>query len=67
MNYNIYCDESCHLENDGIEVMVIGAIWCPSDSIRRINDRIRRIKIRNGISETAEMKWIKISPAKIQL
>jgi len=27
--YNIYCDESCHLENDGEKVMVLGAIWCP--------------------------------------
>jgi len=27
--YNIYCDESCHLEHDGIPTMVIGAVWCP--------------------------------------
>jgi hypothetical protein len=25
--YNIYCDESCHLENDKQEVMVLGAVW----------------------------------------
>ena len=67
MKYNIYCDESCHLENDGINVMVIGAIWCPHESVRKINNRIRQIKVRNGISETAEMKWTKISPAKTQL
>ena len=67
MKYNVYCDESCHLENDGINVMVIGAIWCPHESVRRINDRIRRIKVRNSISEIAEMKWTKIGPAKIQL
>lgn len=67
MEYNVYCDESCHLEHDGINVMVIGAVWCPHDYVRDINDRIRQIKVRNGISATAEMKWIKISPAKSQL
>ena len=25
--YNIYCDESCHLENDCEKAMVLGAIW----------------------------------------
>jgi hypothetical protein len=24
MEYNIYCDESCHLEHDGSSVMVLG-------------------------------------------
>ena len=47
--------------------MGIGAVWCPHDYVRNINDRIRQIKVRNGISATAEMKWIKISPAKSQL
>jgi hypothetical protein len=23
---NLYCDESCHLEHDGCQVMVLGAI-----------------------------------------
>jgi hypothetical protein len=47
--------------------MVIGAVWCPHDYVKEINSRIRQIKVRNGISETAEMKWTKISPAKFQL
>lgn len=67
MEYNVYCDESCHLEHDGINVMVIGAIWCPHDYTKEINSRIRQIKARNDISETAEMKWTKLSPAKTQL
>ena len=64
MTYNIYCDESCHLEKDGINVMVLGAVWCPQSKIREINQRIRQIKSRNGVSEYAELKWVKISPAK---
>ncbi len=29
--FNVYCDESCHLENDHRKVMVLGAVWCPFD------------------------------------
>jgi hypothetical protein len=32
--FNIYCDESCHLENDHQKVMVLGAVWCPFDKTR---------------------------------
>lgn len=67
MNYNIYCDESCHLENDGINVMVIGAIWCPQTKLKEINKRIKEIKLRNGVSVTAELKWTKVSPSKLDL
>ncbi len=66
-NYNLYCDESCHLEKDGINVMVLGAVWCSHDHVREINKQIREIKARNGISETAEMKWSKISSTNAQL
>ena len=27
---NIYCDESCHLQNDGEAVMAIGAVYYPA-------------------------------------
>lgn len=65
--YNIYCDESCHLEHDGINVMVLGAVWCQQTKLKEVNQRIREIKVRNKISPTAEMKWTKISPAMVQL
>ncbi|MBR6020633.1 MAG: DUF3800 domain-containing protein [Lachnospiraceae bacterium] len=67
MLYNVYCDETCHLEHDGINDMVIGAIWCPQDKLQEINQRIKSIKMRNGILPTTEMKWTKISPAKVQV
>lgn len=57
--YNIYCDESCHMMNDGIPIMVLGGIWCHKHKVREINDRIREIKQRYGINY--EMKWTKIS------
>jgi hypothetical protein len=27
--FNVYCDESCHLEHDRQQAMVLGAVWCP--------------------------------------
>ncbi|HBL11899.1 MAG TPA: DUF3800 domain-containing protein, partial [Cyanobacteria bacterium UBA11162] len=42
--FNVYCDESCHLENDHQLVMVLGAIWCPLDKVQEIAIRLREIK-----------------------
>ena len=33
---NIYCDESCHLENDHQKVMAIAGIACPDYAKRSI-------------------------------
>lgn len=65
MLYNVYCDETCHLEHDEINVMVLGAVWCPQENLKEINQQIRAIKERNGVSPSMEMKWTKISPAKV--
>lgn len=62
--YNIYCDESCHLENDRQRAMVLGAVWCPVDKTREIAVRLREIKQKHGLSPQFEVKWIKVSPAK---
>lgn len=67
MLYNVYCDETCHLENDGINVMVLGAVWCPQRKLKEINQRIKEIKARNNVSPTMELKWSKISPGKLDL
>ena len=64
MEYNIYCDESCHLENDNINVMVLGAIWCAKEKKQKISKRIREIKSEFGLSSGFEIKWNKVSPAK---
>lgn len=65
--FNIYCDESCHLEHDAIPVMVLGAVWCKREVVRQVNRRIREIKQRHGIPAGMEVKWTKLSPAKKQL
>jgi hypothetical protein len=63
--YNIYCDESCHLQHDGQKVMVLGAIWCPLEKTRDIAIRLREKKRLHGLSPDLEIKWTKVSPAKI--
>ena len=64
--YNVYCDESCHLEHDHLNVMVLGAVWCPKESVRPTSQRIREIKARHGLSKDFEIKWTKVSQAKQQ-
>jgi hypothetical protein len=59
--YNLYCDESCHLENDGQKAMVLGAVWCPDDKRAEIAKRLREIKQRHGLAADFEVKWTKVS------
>lgn len=65
--FNIYCDESGHLEHDHLPVMVLGAVWCPQSVTREVAERIREIKTRHGLDRRFEVKWTKVSPAKAQL
>ncbi len=64
MEYNIYCDESCHLQNDNSDIMVIGSIWCEKEHIKQCNQEIRQLKQKHGLSSWFEIKWTKVSPAK---
>jgi hypothetical protein len=74
--FNIYCDESGHLEHDGIPFMVLGLIWCQAEKSREAADRIREIKsdhelldfqeLQRTDSRPFESKWTKVSPAKSQ-
>jgi hypothetical protein len=65
--YNVYCDESCHLEHDYQKTMVLGAVWHPLEKKDEISKRLREIKVANGVDTTFEAKWTKISPSKQQL
>jgi len=63
--YNIYCDESCHLPHDQCESMVLGALWLPIEEVRRISIQIRLIKKAFNLSPQFEIKWVKVSPSKL--
>lgn len=65
MEYNIYCDESCHLEHDGIKPMAIGAVWCPKEAKDIIFTRLREIKVEHGLKPHCELKWNAVSQSKL--
>jgi len=62
--FNIYCDESCHLENDHQRFMVLGGVWCPLEATRRISDRLIKLKEEHGFHRKFEVKWTKVSPER---
>lgn len=65
--YYIFCDESCHLPKDNSDLMVLGAIFCREENKAEIYQDIRHIKEKHGINSKVEIKWTKISPAKVEL
>lgn len=60
MEYNIYCDESCHLKNNNSKYMLIGAIYCPKIKVKEINNYIKKLKENYNLSNNIELKWNKI-------
>jgi len=66
MEYNIYCDESCHLEHDKQRSMVLGAVWCPASVARDKFSKMREIKARHQLPGR-EVKWGKVSPVNVGL
>lgn len=69
--FNIYCDESCHLQKDNSDIMVLGGIRCPKKFANEINLAIKEIKNEYGIGRNKyngkwiEIKWSKVSKSKI--
>ena len=62
---HIYCDESCHLENDGMKAMVLGALWCPAGQRKLLSRKIKALKAEYGLPASFEIKWVKVSPGKL--
>jgi hypothetical protein len=63
--FNLYCDESCHLESDTQKIMVLGSVWCQKEKVKEVSGRIKEIKQRNGIGPNMEIKWTKVSNGEI--
>jgi len=61
---SVYCDESCHLLNDGISTMLFGALWCPTNIRKLIQREIKDIKREFGLSSNFEIKWSKVSKGR---
>lgn len=67
ITFNVYCDESCHLENDGQPIMVLGAVWCPLERANEISAHLESIKTKHGLKPRFEIKWTKVSGARLGL
>lgn len=61
---NIYSDESRHLKGQGPN-MIIGGIWCRSDHVQAVSDKVALIKHKHGIPVRREIKWTKVSNSKL--
>jgi hypothetical protein len=57
--FNIYCDESTHLENDGQPYMIYGYVSIAYNQIELAKSQIKDIKNRHNFD--GELKWSYIS------
>ena len=64
--YNIYCDETCHLQHDNIKPMGLGSVWCPKEKRLDIFKKLRQIKEQYGIKPHCELKWNAVSNSKLE-
>lgn len=62
---HVYCDESCHLEHDHARSMVLGAVWCDAGYRAMLSRKIKALKKEFGLAPGFEIKWVKVSPAKL--
>ena len=57
MEYNVYCDESCHLVNNDSKYMLIGAVYCPKNKVKKINEYIKYLKENYELSITITLNF----------
>lgn len=63
--FNIYCDESTHLEHDGHPYMLYGYVSIASNQIKICKEQIKAIK--DKYDYTDELKWINIHDKTFQV
>ncbi|MCH5522381.1 DUF3800 domain-containing protein [Pseudomonas syringae] len=57
-DFKIFCDESCHLEHDGINLMVLGALCCDASQVDALNSQIKALRAKHCYN--TEIKWTKL-------
>jgi hypothetical protein len=63
--YNIYIDESCHLENDKQPLMCIGYTKIASKDYTYLKEAIKTLKLKH--KSPTEIKWNKLSYSRLEL
>ncbi len=56
--YKIFCDESCHLEHDGADIMVLGGLCCTDEKATALTKHIKWLRHQHGYQ--TELKWTKL-------
>lgn len=64
-SYNIYIDESCHLQNDDIPLMCIGYTKIAAENYTKYKAAIQAIKLKHH--SPTEIKWNKLSYSRLEL
>lgn len=62
--FNIYCDESCHLEHDHKLYMFLGSVSCAYPQVKVHSRQIRELMVRHNFYR--EIKWSTVSRSKLQ-
>lgn len=62
--FNLYCDESTHLENDGMPYMIIGYVSSARNQIKIHTTNIANL--RKAHKYKGEIKWSKLSASNYQ-
>ncbi|GJM64991.1 DUF3800 domain-containing protein [Persicobacter diffluens] len=62
--FNIYCDESSHLENDHKQFMVLGSVSSAYNQVKRHHERIKELKKKHRFY--AEIKWSNVSSSQYE-
>lgn len=60
--FNIYCDESTHIENDGHRYMILSYVSTPYHLLKMHNKNIRDLKLEHYYR--GEMKWTTASKSQ---
>jgi len=60
----MYCDESCHLENDRLPFMFLGKVSSAYNQVRFHTENIKKIKKKHHFY--AEIKWTSVSKSKLR-
>lgn len=64
-NYKIYCDESCHLENDHHSVMVIGCIKIADEHNQDLRQQFKAVQLKH--KSPTELKWNTVSSSRLAM
>lgn len=65
MKYNLFVDESCHLEHDRISVMCIGYVKVPQMAYKELYNIFESLKEKH--KTLGEIKWNKFSKSRLPL